>query len=51
MKEEGKNYDGWNNSIEKRMFDNELKKDVILRLCQVLKCDIGDVVEIMEDKK
>lgn len=22
--------------------------DVILRLCQVLKCDIGDIVEIVE---
>ena len=23
--------------------------DVILRLCQVLKCDIGDIVEIVEE--
>lgn len=30
MKEDNKNYDGWNNSIEKRVFDIELNKDIQL---------------------
>ena len=30
MKEDDKNYDGWNNSVEKKLFENELKKDILL---------------------
>lgn len=30
MKKDDKNYDGWKNHKEKRIFDNELKKDIQL---------------------
>ena len=30
MKEDDKNYDGWKNSVEKRIFEKELKKDIQL---------------------
>lgn len=30
MKEDDKNYDGWKNSIERRIFDKELNKDIQL---------------------
>ena len=38
-------------TLAKLSKNENVSMDVILRLCQVLKCDIGDVVEIMEDKK
>lgn len=30
MKEDDKDYDGWNNSLEKQIFDKELSKDIQL---------------------
>jgi len=38
-------------TLAKLSKNENVSMDVILRLCQVLKCDIGDIVEITEDKK
>ena len=35
-------------TLAKLSKNENVSMDVILRLCQVLKCDIGDIVEIIE---
>jgi len=35
-------------TLAKLSKNETVSMDVILRLCQVLKCDIGDIVEIVE---
>lgn len=37
-------------TLAKLSKNENVSMDVILRLCQVLKCDIGDIVEITEGK-
>ena len=37
-------------TLAKLSKNETVSMDVILRLCQVLKCDIGDIVEIIQDK-
>ena len=37
-------------TLAKLSKNENVSMDVILRLCQVLKCDIGDIVEIVEDE-
>ena len=36
-------------TLAKLSKNETVSMEVILRLCQVLKCDIGDIVEISED--
>lgn len=36
-------------TLAKLSKNENVSMDVILRLCQVLKCDIGDIVEIVEE--
>ena len=36
-------------TLAKLSKNETVSMDVILRLCQVLKCDIGDIVEIVEE--
>ena len=38
-------------TLAKLSKNENVSMDVILRLCQVLKCDIGDIVEIVEKAK
>ena len=38
-------------TLAKLSKNENVSMDVILRLCQVLKCDIGDIVEITIDKE
>ena len=38
-------------TLAKLSKSENVSMDVILRLCQVLKCDIGDIVEIVEEEK
>ena len=37
-------------TLAKLSKNENVSMDVILRLCQVLKCDIGDIVEIVEER-
>ena len=37
-------------TLAKLSKNETVSMDVILRLCQGLKCDIGDIVEIIQDK-
>ena len=36
-------------TLAKLSKNETVSMDVILRLCQVLKCDIGDIVEIVDE--
>lgn len=38
-------------TLAKLSKNENVSMDVILRLCQVLKCDIGDIVEIINDEE
>ena len=38
-------------TLAKLSKNENVSMDVIVRLCQVLKCDIGEIVEIVEEVK
>ena len=39
----------WKLLIDKRMSKSELRDAVNMRICKELKCDIGDIIEILPD--
>ena len=38
------------NTLAKLGKDEMISMDVIVRICQVLKCDIGDIMEVIPEK-
>ena len=38
------------NTMAKMSKDENVSMDVLLRICGVLQCDIGDIIEVMPDE-
>ena len=39
------------NTMAKMSKDENVSMDVLLRICKVLQCDIGDIMEVIPDDK
>ena len=39
------------NTLAKMSKDENVSMDVLIRICDVLKCDIGDIMEVIPDEK
>ena len=39
------------NTLAKMSKDENVSMDVLLRICEVLQCDIGDIMEVLPDDK
>ena len=39
------------NTLAKMSKDENVSMDVLLRICEVLKCDIGDIMEVSPDEE
>jgi len=41
----------WSDSSPARVEDENVSMDVIEKICTVLNCDVGDIMEFVPDKK
>ena len=39
------------NTLAKLGKEENISMDVVMRICKVLKCDVGDIMEIYEDEE
>ena len=39
------------NTLAKMSKDENVSMDVLLRICEVLQCDIGDIMEVIPEKE
>ena len=39
------------NTLAKLGTEETISMDVVMRICKVLKCDVGDIMEIYEDEE
>ena len=39
------------NTLAKMSKDENVSMDVLLRICEVLQCDIGDIMEVLPDNE